>query len=532
MKRGEKVCGAKKAMNENEKLDQDKEQIKNKSIFLIVCQVINGFITILSSMVIPRCLPLEEYALYKQSLLVYNTLFPFLALGLSQGLYFFLPLKEERKRNLIVYTYIIYVLVGTVYIFFLILGGGRFISEYLGSSSLKIILYCQIPYIIFSLINQCVGIVYNIENKIKNYILYSICRNIVTSIILVLVVILQSKAISAVVVLSICELIFCIIGNRMVMKILPKSKLSLSIEELKSLLFFSLPIGISGMIGIVSVQIDQIFISVLYNEKVYAVYSVGATDFPYYSMVISSISTAMLPLLRKYIVNKEYNQAMQIEKEIAGRVTSFMIPLMFFLMFWAREYISFMYSARYINSAVIFRIYLMQYPLYVFLETPIFVSMGLNRQLLKKTMISCLLNIFMNILCIWRFGFYGAAIGTVISGYIMCFLYTMPLISKKMGRKKLGLYPYKEVLKAMLLALLAGVGSLCIKYMFPKNTYNFGENIGLLVSGGFLYLGIYVIYSKTCMKDEYTWVYDLIRSGKKKLDFYLRRSRNEKKRIE
>ncbi len=495
---------------EDSKFEHDKEQIQRKSALIFASQIITGLSTVIAGMVIPRVLSIEEYASYKQFLMIFNILFPILSMSLIQGLYYFMPLKDNKK-NLLLNTYCFFAIVTALYAAFLVFGGSDLISDYLKNDDLSILLIWQIPYMFFSLVDQCSVVVFNTENKMGFYMLYKIAGSLLTTMIIIGVLILTRELLPVIIACILCKALSSIMGIIFVSFVLPECNAFFSFYIMKELIVFSAPIGLSAMASTFGSQIDQLFISVLYDPDIYAYYSVGASGFPYYSLIISSASMALLPTLRNYLARGDYEHAIQIERGIAARISSLTIPLMCFLFFWSQEFISFMYSYDYVNSTPIFIIYLMQYPIYVFLESPIFVSLGLGKQMLKKTVYSCLLNVVLNFIFIWVFGYYGAAIGTIVGGYLVCFLYTIPLIRKRMGLDEIHIYPALIIVKHIFWGVIAGGITLLLKLIIPYDISKFNNNIIMLIIGAISFLLIYFVYSKTCMKTDYFWVYSILR---------------------
>jgi O-antigen/teichoic acid export membrane protein len=82
--------------------------------------------------ILVRVFPKEEYGLYQQIFLIFMTLLPFGQMGVTQGLYYFLPREPDKKDAIVVQTFIFVIAAGAL-CFFLLVGFRSILSSMMNS---------------------------------------------------------------------------------------------------------------------------------------------------------------------------------------------------------------------------------------------------------------------------------------------------------------------------------------------------------------------------------------------------------------
>jgi O-antigen/teichoic acid export membrane protein len=493
--------------------------VQKKAFMLTAASFVNTLISLLSGMIIPRMLSTTDYATYRQTFLAFNTLLPFLGLGLSQGLYFFLPSEKKRVLGTVLECYAIYGLLGFVFAIFLICGGNILLARRFNNPAIETLLLWQIPYAFITLMTSCTSVVMNIRNRINLYIKFNIFCSIASTGALVIAVFIAPNAKTAVIVITVVKVIEGFISIYLSLSVLPHDDSRIQWSSIKRMVMFSFPIGVSNMIGTITSQMDLLFIAAMRTTEEYAQYTIGATEVPIIGVFLSSVSTAILPDIRGLIASKQYGDGVALYRVASRRLMSITFPIMCFLMFWADEFVAVLYSEKYLSAVPVFRVYLLYFLSRIALTGPVFTALGMNKYLLIKTIVSCALNAILTYVFIIWFGAIGAAIGTITSGWIIAFTMIWPVLGKRLGVRGLSLYPFAIAGKLILLGFITAAASYFAMHntLVPQSTDTVGMIIKTL-AGGIIYLLIFVAASRIWLKQEYVWLIDVIkRKAKRKV---------------
>lgn len=522
-------------------------KVQRKATALTVANLVNTFISVISAMIIPRLIDQGEYGVYKLTYLAFNTLLPFLGLGLTQGLYYFLPTEKKRFRAIVYECYIIYGVMGILFsvvltVFGLDLFGGVFANAenagvvmkalgkgyYVarnfftyGSPRVQKMIIWLIPYSLITLMTTCTSVIMNIRDHISTYIKFNLFCAIFSTIALTFSLWFAPSAQTAVIAMTGAKLVEGIISITLTVRCLPRDDIKPQMKSLWKLLAFSFPLGLSSMIGTITKQMDHLFIAGSSSEAYYGIYEIAAKEVPIIDVLLAAVSMSLLPEVRRLFGKKDFAQGHSLYINVAKRLGCVTLPIMMFLMFWSKDFITFMYSSKYITSPeilgtgyevpLIFRVYLLYFIGRICLTGPLFTALGMNVYLFVKTICSCALNaVFTYLFMIWM-GPVGAAVGTIASGWVIMVTMILPVLGKKTGMHATSYFPFAFVGKILLASLPAAGISYAVSFI-PALAWN-GETVTSFVRlaiGAVVFFAVLFVISKTVMKKDYEWMYRLL----------------------
>lgn len=191
---------------------------------------------------------------------------------------------------------------------------------------------------------------------------------------------------------------------------------AISIECAKCLMSQSWPLMISSMLVTIYIYIDQVMLQRLMGEKEVGIYAVGikfSEIFYFIPMcVLSSIQPKMVALYKEN--RKYFEESLQ---KIFSFASLFSYLVMIFIWMIAPTLIGLLYGLEYLDSADILRIHIFAF-VFVFygvLRSLYLLVEGKNRLSAWGTALGAVINVFMNLFLIPRYGGVGAAWATVIS---------------------------------------------------------------------------------------------------------------------
>ncbi len=440
-------------MASNPKTDSS---IANKSILLTISSLLTKLTLMVSTMIITRLLDETAYGTYKQVFLTYNVVLPFLALGLAQGVFYFMPFEKKRVRGRMNDCYAVYLTTGLIYCLFLLLGGSRLIASAYDNPELSSLILISIPYIIMDVAVQSNYAVFNVMNRVRLYMVYSVCSGFLSGLTLIAAILISPTAKSVV----IASVGFKVLSNAVLIfltgRILPKDESRPDLSSIIELLKFSVPVGIAYMISTLSVNLDSVFVSAMRSTEEYAVYTVGAHELILIGVISSSICVAITPAMRVAVAEGRLERCSELFVTAGRRMATVLVPMMCFFWVWSREFLTFVYSEKYIGAVWIFRVYLVYFLLRISASNQVFASLGVGKYILACSAVTCVLNAILNYLGIKAIGSIGAALATVASGTLVFVFMNIPMLSKKLNLPLKKAYPLGLVLKSLAIGMAGG----------------------------------------------------------------------------
>lgn len=495
------------------------ESLSDKSALLSLSSLMSKLLALVATMIVVRMLDEVSYATYKETFLAFDFLLPFLSFGLSHGLYYFLPAEKDRVRGRIMDCYTIYFFTGALFGLFIVFGGNQLLADKFNNPEIAELLYWMLPYTLITLMSECTTVIFNIMNRVRSYMLFNVVCGTFTSGSLIVAMLIFPTAKSAVIATTAARMIQGILSIILTIRISPPGSIRPSFSAMRGILAFSLPLGLAAAVGTITKQIDSLFIASMMDPADYALYSAGAHELPIIGVVVSSINAAMLPVLRRYVKEGKLQECGDMFYRATRRIASLLMPIMCFLWVWSSEFITIIFSEKYIGAVWIFRVYLSYFVLRVSVTGSIFTALGMGKYVFKRTIATCVLNSVLNYIFIKLFGAIGAALATVLSIGIIFVVSIVPTMSKSLGIPKRRTYPTAMVFFSVVIGMIcAYVSKIFICDPFITKLVDWIDISGRLDISKTFDLGIYFVLScivftalfaiaaLTFMHKDYIWI--------------------------
>ena len=187
----------------------------------------------------------------------------------------------------------------------------------------------------------------------------------------------------------------------------------------KDQLAYTIPLGLSLLIGVLSVQLDKLMISGFFKPEEFAVFSLGAMELPLIGILINSVNSILLPNLS----GKDPAALSSLYRASVRKNAIIVFPLATVFFLFATEFMIFVYGTVYASAALYFRIYLLILPLRVATYGIVFQAMGKTRLVMIDSIIMLMLNAILNYFFIRLYGMKGAALATVAVSWLIVIVY-------------------------------------------------------------------------------------------------------------
>lgn len=179
-----------------------------------------------------------------------------------------------------------------------------------------------------------------------------------------------------------------------------------------SFTLFSLPIILNVFLGSVMDMIDGLFVMHYFDEAFFPIFRYGAREMPFSTLLFSSLSAAMIPLLIKNGMSSS---------EVKVRVTRlmhFVFPVAILLMLLSPFIFPMVYNADFKQSAFIFNIYLLILTSRVLLPQAYNFALHQHKVIVWTSILEIIFNVLLSFWWVQYWGVYGLAMATVVAYFI------------------------------------------------------------------------------------------------------------------
>lgn len=469
-----------------------KGKIGNLAVALTVSKMITLIISIATSMLLSRSLSLNDYGTYSELQTVTALVVSIFALGLPNSLNYFLPTFDKERRNKFIGLYftaitVISVIVGIV----MFAGKGGFAKYYKNND---IIIYSFfltiIPWTKIAVSSRSNMLI--VDSKVKKEFIYCISNALCLLLITALMTVVGGSFKTYLILYVFIEVVFgLLVYCEAYISADRKLKPDLDFKLIKTILVFSVPLGLSTAVSTISLDLDKLIIGYFMDEKAVAVYANAGKELPF-SYISSSFTAVILPQIVKRVKENNTERAIEIWKkssEICFIVLSFCTAA---CIVFAPQIITVLYSEKYLGGVGIFRIYSLVLLTRITYWGMILNAYGKTKQIFYNSVYCLIINIVSSVGLYFLIGFEGPAAATLIS---ILFMATIQLFhSSRLSGKNFGkVFPWLEMLKEALVCLItAGIAFAAVKFL---NLGTDTRSIFIAVLIGCIWLAIFVLLS-------------------------------------
>jgi O-antigen/teichoic acid export membrane protein len=239
----------------------------------------------------------------------------------------------------------------------------------------------------------------------------------------------------------------------------------------RRLLGYGLPLALTGLAGMLGFQFDRLVVSTAFDPAVYAVYALGAVEFPLAVLVQQALNSVLVPSLSERFGRGDVAGAAALWREAIRKTSLIMLPMFVFLMVVADDLIRVLYGPRYDQSAEVFRIYLLLMPLRVATYGLIPQATGNTRINLWAGVVLLAGNAAVALALVGPLGILGPALAAPVASLIVAGYYLMR-IRRLVSLSLRELFPWRTLGANFGVAVLAAtpVAALAVLVDLPAGT--------------------------------------------------------------
>ena len=452
----------------------------------------------LTSMLLSRYRTLEEYGTYSQLLMVINLFTMLLTLGLPSSINFFLARADtplERNRFISIY-YIINTVIGLT-VGTILLVGIPLIELYFNNSMISKFGYFLALYPWTKIIISSVDNLLIVQKQTKVLFVYGLLHSL-SLVGTVLLIQWLDLGFYAYIPLNLAvEMLFSFIAIAIAMKLDGRIHFQIDWQQVKTILAFSVPLGLSVAITTLNAELDKFVIGRFFSTEQYAIYANAAKELPF-NFIGASITAVLLPVITRRIKRGRMTEAVDLWKECI--IVSFLINAFFAfgLFTYSKDAIVFLYSEKYAPGAAVFAIYSL---LILFRSVnfgTILQCTSNTKYIMRSSAISLVLNLVLNVALYYVIGFEGPAVATVLT-MLWNSLYLLRVTRRITGIPLKQLFPWKSVATLLVVNLAFSAVFFALKRIVPLERL-VGESWESIFLAGVWALAYFGVFSKFIRK--------------------------------
>ena len=462
--------------------------LKNQSASLFFGKTTALFIQILTTVIIVRLVSKAEYGLYQQFLLISNTLIAILGLGLNSSLYYFYPTEHDNEKHILIkHTILIELIIGLAFVI-LFIGFGIPRLEWLNLESLNV---CRTHIgldILLMLASSIIEIMFTVEKNVRlNRLYHPFEKFIRLGFIISFIFFFQDNIalIYALLVMSGLRCIFLLIYSKNYLF----QRSFISFPLLKNQLIYSIPIGVSIILRVISDKIDKFIVNEYVSVGDYAIYSIAFLSIPLLPVLYSSINTIVLPQIAVLCKEGKFQNVASLWRKTILKNVSITIPIVAFSFVMADQIIEILYTQKYLEAVKYFRIFIL-------ISLFSMLSRGFIIRGFKKTatifiinLISTIITVILGLYLIQQYQLYGATVTALIA-------VALPILITIIYEKNLLKLTWSNLMdwKKFNLLIITSLVSLIVVYLiryFIDNIY-----ISFFTAGIFFSLSVFYLQKK------------------------------------
>lgn len=431
------------------------------------------------NLVLVRLLDPVSFGTYRQAFLIMNTVCPVFLFGLQFSAYYYLPTLTPGLRRPFVRRCLALLGLSGCLLAGLVALTAPVVASRFSNPGLAPLLRSFSVYALFSipatfLFHYLIAI-----DRSTRATVYNVAFMIVQSAVTVVLVAAGQPLLVLFRALGGVALFRLVVSVREILRFAPEAgrRAADLPMSLRSHLAYALPVGITATVAIVGQKLDKFVVSSFLDAPSFAVYSVGALEFPATLLLSMAAGVVMRPRVSELHDVKGPQSVLLFWRAVVQRLVSVMVPMAIFLAGFSRPLIEFLYTPAYGSAAPIFRIFLLLTLFRLTPFEPLLASVGRARVVLTGGIVFLALDLVLNLVLVRVMGLLGPPVATVLATLVMTLIYGWSA-RQYLQVPVRGLLPGGWVTRTFLASLLA------LGVSFPAHLIGSGRFLVLSVGGG------------------------------------------------
>jgi O-antigen/teichoic acid export membrane protein len=394
---------------------ESRYSLKKQTAYLFTGKFVSVLLRFLVPVIMVRIMSRQEFGLYKQALLICFFFVPILQFGITESLLYFYP-NNRKNKELISQTLYLFLFIGVVFLAAFHLFHEKLLILFKGSG-LKGVLQPISIFIFFYFITMFFENVLILEKRKRQLLIYVIMDRLTYVVFIILAAIIYrtvEKILWSLSIYGAGKFLFVLIYLKINYKF-PVSIRKISLGQLKEQLIFSVYQGTGKIVGEIGRKIDKFYLSYFLSPVSFAIYSVGNFTLPIVDIMYNSVAATALPRISAYYKKMKYKEAKELWHKIIVYYSLITIPLVAYCWSMAEEIITILFTDKYIDSVIIFRLLLLVYLARILSRGTIVRASNNTKYAFHGNILSLLTGAVLGYFLIKSYGTAGAACSAIVA---------------------------------------------------------------------------------------------------------------------
>lgn len=438
-------------------------------------------VTFLIPVVFARTFAPREFGTYKQIFLIHSTVYA-LGLGMADALFYFLPAEPERAGRYVANSVVM--LSGLGVASFVMLTAIRdYLARWFNNpvlSNLAPLIGC---YLALTLASATLEIVMVARGRNRLAAVTYAFSDLIRALFVLVPVIIWPRLhtlIAGSIAFALVRLAGTVVFFRreFALQLWPNS------DCLRKQLSYTIPLQAAIALQVLQSNFHQYVISLRFDAAQFAQYAVGCMNIPVFDLIAGSVLSVMMIQMGEGVAQGRIDRALEIWSDSTRKLALVFFPILVLLWMESRDFITFVFTARYAASVPVFRMYLLTYFFFTLQPHGVLRVYADTRFLALQNLFKVVIVILFIGPMISTFGLSGAVLSSVLAfvgGKCMLILRMKHLMHVPISR----ILPWRTLAGAAGLSLFAAVPAAAVGYFVQS-----GGIIRLLSVGG-IYAMVY-----------------------------------------
>jgi O-antigen/teichoic acid export membrane protein len=407
-------------------------------------------------MVNVRALSVEEYGYYGQFWLLFSTLTPILVLGFPRSLLYYFPRSDsEHEKSVYVSQTVAYLFVVSLFAVIVYTGMGQLLGSGMGEM-IRTFYWRLCVFTIFMLLSRHMEELFVADRRTERQSLYYMITAATRSIV-VIATAWYTRDVGAIIwaltIFAAAKAAFALIYTKIVYR--PTLR-QVSFSTIREQISFALPLGMMAIATLLLTQTDKFIINRFMGREAFAVYSIGAHQLPFATIIASSVANITFPLMARYQKEGLFADLIDLWKRAWLKTSVLFFPIFVFLMVTADHFIIIFFTEEYAGAIPVFRIYLILFLKATTDYAGVLTAFKKQDYLFKITAVAVVSNVILSVVLFHAWGRLGVPLATVVT------FSTVAVVAVNRGSRLLErtfwqMVPWRGLLARMAAAIVPGI---------------------------------------------------------------------------
>ncbi len=424
--------------------------------WLLIARTVSFAFSLALPLFLVRHLNQVEFGVYKQAFLVVNSLIAIVPLGFGMSALYFLPREPDKQSHTVFNIFLFNCFAGgLVCIAFVVrpsivqlIVGGPQVIPYARALGLIVLLWTAASA--FEFIAVALG-----EMRSASAIIIFVQLTRTAFLFTAAVFFGSVKAlVIAAIVQGVCQVIVYIVYLE---ARFPGFWHHFDPAMMRRQLSYALPLGAAGLLYQFQTDLHNYFVSHRFGPALFAVYSIGTAQLPLVYMLQEAATSVLIPRISLLQRNNERHEIILQMFRAIRKLAAAYLPIYFLLLVVGREFIRFLFTARYANAWPVFAVNLSLLLISIILFDPLYRAYADQRYFLIRMR---LVLFGVVVLLLWFGTKYFGLVGAISSVVIVSLaerVITVIRFSRILGAKWSDLTELADVAKLALIAAAAAL---------------------------------------------------------------------------